>query len=148
MWYHENVGEGECAVVDTYWQTETGSIIITPLPGAVQTKPGSATLPFFGIEPVLLDPTSGKEIDMNGKSVEGVLAIKKPWPSIARTVFGDHARYLETYLKPCAYTSFLTLIKQALKIIAFRSWLLFYGEQKILLTVATDRVPPGRWGRN
>ncbi|KAK4057085.1 acetyl-coenzyme A synthetase 2 [Microbotryomycetes sp. JL221] len=97
-WYWEHVGKKECAVVDTYWQTETGSIIITPLPGATKTKPGAATLPFFGIEPVLLDPTSGKVVEGNQK--EGVLAIKKPWPSIARTVYGDHKRFLETYMKP------------------------------------------------
>ncbi|KDE09541.1 acetyl-coenzyme A synthetase [Microbotryum lychnidis-dioicae p1A1 Lamole] len=97
-WYHEHVGKKECQVVDTYWQTETGSIIITPLPGATKTKPGSATLPFFGIKPVLLDPTTGKVITGNEK--EGVLAVAQPWPSIARTVYGDHQRYLETYLKP------------------------------------------------
>lgn len=95
-WYWEHVGQKECAVVDTYWQTETGSIIITPLPGATKTKPGAATLPFFGIEPVLLDPTTGKLIEGNEK--EGVLAIKKPWPSIARTVYGDHKRFLDTYM--------------------------------------------------
>lgn len=91
-------------MVDTYWQTETGSIIITPIPGATQTKPGSATLPFFGIEPILLDPTSGKEIDVSQADkhqVEGVLAIKNPWPSMARTIYGDHKRFLETYLQPC-----------------------------------------------
>jgi acetyl-CoA synthetase len=98
QWYSKHVGADECAVVDTYWQTETGSIIVTPLPGATPTKPGSATLPFFGIEPVLLDPTSGQEV--HGDNVEGVLAIRKPWPSIARTVYGDHQRYLETYLRP------------------------------------------------
>lgn len=97
-WYHEHVGQKECAVVDTYWQTETGSIIITPLPGATRTKPGSATLPFFGIDPVLLDPQSGEEIKGNDK--EGVLAIRSPWPSIARSVYGDHARYLDTYMNP------------------------------------------------
>jgi len=102
-WYHEHCGSKECAVVDTYWQTETGSIIITPIPGATQTKPGSATLPFFGIEPILLDPTSGKEIDVSQADkhqVEGVLAIKNPWPSMARTIYGDHKRFLETYLQP------------------------------------------------
>lgn len=100
-WYHKNVGDGECAVVDTYWQTETGSIIITPLPGATGPKPGSATVPFFGIEPVLLDAQSGQLLETGkGKHVEGVLAIKKPWPSIARTVYGDHNRYLDTYLRP------------------------------------------------
>lgn len=97
-WYHEHVGQTEAAVVDTYWQTETGSIIIAPLPGATKTKPGSATLPFFGIDPVILDPTSGEEL--KGKDVEGVLAIRKPWPSIARTIWGDHARFLETYMAP------------------------------------------------
>jgi acetyl-CoA synthetase len=97
-WYNEKVGKGRCAVVDTYWQTETGSIIITPLPGAIATKPGSATFPFFGINPVLLDPTTGKEIDGNG--VTGVLAVKQPWPSMARTVYNNHSRFLETYLKP------------------------------------------------
>lgn len=97
-WYHEHVGGKECAVVDTYWQTETGSIIITPLPGATETKPGAATMPFFGIEPVLLDPQTGKVVEGNEK--EGVLAIKKPWPSMARTVYGDHSRFLDTYLKP------------------------------------------------
>ncbi|BGO93616.1 hypothetical protein NBRC10512_001250 [Rhodotorula toruloides] len=95
-WYWEHVGKKECAVVDTYWQTETGSIIITPLPGATKTKPGAATLPFFGIDPVLLDPTTGKEI--TGNDVEGVLCVRKPWPSIARTVYGDHKRFLDTYM--------------------------------------------------
>jgi len=99
-WYNEHVGKHEAAVVDTYWQTETGSIIITPIPGAIGAKPGSATLPFFGIEPVLLEPTTGKAIDPKAEHVEGVLAIKKPWPSIARTIYGDHARFLDTYLKP------------------------------------------------
>lgn len=96
-WYNKHVGRGECAIVDTWWQTETGSILVTPLPGATKVKPGSATLPFWGIQPVLLDPHSGKEIQ--GTDVEGVLAIKSPWPSMARTIYGDHARFLETYLK-------------------------------------------------
>ncbi|KAI8372992.1 acyl-activating enzyme [Radiomyces spectabilis] len=97
-WYNEKVGKNRCAVVDTYWQTETGSIIISPLPGATPTKPGSATLPFFGIDPVLLDPTTGKVLDKEGET--GVLAIRRPWPSMARTVYNNHARFLETYLKP------------------------------------------------
>lgn len=97
-WYNKNVGQEQCAIVDTYWQTETGSIIITPLPGATKTKPGSATRPFWGIEPVLLDPQSGQEL--KGNEVEGVLAIRHPWPSMARTVFNDHQRYLDTYLRP------------------------------------------------
>ncbi|KAG9306981.1 hypothetical protein G9A89_000895 [Geosiphon pyriformis] len=97
-WYHEVVGKKQCAVVDTYWQTETGSIVITPLPGAISTKPGSATYPFFGIEPVVLDPETGEEL--KGNSVEGVLAIKKPWPSMARTIYNNHHRYIETYFNP------------------------------------------------
>lgn len=95
-WYNEHVGKKQCAIVDTFWQTETGSIVVTPFPGAIQTKPGSATVPFFGIEAVLVDPVSGKVVEGNG--VEGVLCIKNPWPSIARTIYRDHKRYLETYM--------------------------------------------------
>ena len=82
--------------MQTYWQTETGSHVITPLGGVTPTKPGSASLPFFGIEPAIIDPVSGEEI--HGNDVEGVLAIKKPWPSMARTVWGAHKRYMDTYL--------------------------------------------------
>jgi acetyl-CoA synthetase len=96
-WYYDVVGEGRCALVDTFWQTETGGHMITPLPGAIDLKPGSATLPFFGVEPVVLDD-KGQEI--SGNDVSGVLAIKAAWPGIARTVYGDHARFLETYFKP------------------------------------------------
>jgi acetyl-CoA synthetase len=95
-WYHEVVGEGRCSIVDTWWQTETGGIMISPLPGATPAKPGSATLPFFGIEPVLLTP-DGNEII--GNDVSGLLAIKKPWPSMARTIQGDHQRFYTTYLE-------------------------------------------------
>jgi len=97
-WYNEHVGKGECAIVDTFWQTETGSIIVTPLPGAIETKPGSATVPFWGIETEVVDGVSGKALE--GPNVEGVLCIKQPWPSIARTIWGDHQRYIDTYLKP------------------------------------------------
>jgi acetyl-CoA synthetase len=97
-WYNEKVGQNRCAVVDTYWQTETGSIIISPLPGSHSTKPGSATLPFFGIKPEILDPTTGKI--MNEINETGVLAISQPWPSMARTVYNNHARFVDTYLKP------------------------------------------------
>jgi len=83
-------------VFQTYWQTETGSNVITPLAGVTPTKPGSASLPFFGIEPAIIDPVSGEEI--HGNDVEGVLAFKKPWPSMARTVWGAHKRYMDTYL--------------------------------------------------
>lgn len=95
-WYYQVVGEGRCSIVDTWWQTETGGIMIAPLPGAVPTKPGSATLPFFGIEPVLLTP-EGAEI--KGDDVSGLLAIKNPWPSMARTIQGDHQRFFQTYLE-------------------------------------------------
>jgi len=95
-WYFEIVGKEEAQIVDTYWQTETGSNVITPLAGVTPTKPGSASLPFFGIEPAIIDPVSGEEI--YGNDVEGVLAFKQPWPSMARTVWGAHKRYMETYL--------------------------------------------------
>ncbi|CAK7217092.1 acetyl-coenzyme A synthetase 2 [Sporothrix bragantina] len=95
-WYFETVGKEEAQVVDTYWQTETGSNVITPLAGVTPTKPGSASLPFFGIEPAIIDPVSGDEI--TGNDVEGVLAFKQAWPSMARTVWGSHKRYLDTYL--------------------------------------------------
>lgn len=98
QWYNDNVGRGKCHICDTYWQTETGSHIITPLASVTPTKPGSASLPMFGIELAIIDPVSGKELE--GNDVEGVLAVKRPWPSMARTVFGDHKRYMETYLKP------------------------------------------------
>jgi acetyl-CoA synthetase len=94
-WYNEVVGGGTCPIVDTWWQTETGGHLITPIPGAIPTKAGSATKPFFGIIPVILDPSSGKELD--GPSVEGVLCIKDSWPGQMRTVFGDHARFIKTY---------------------------------------------------
>jgi acetyl-CoA synthetase len=94
MWYHRVVGEGRCAVVDTWWQTETGGILITPLPGAIPTKPGSATLPFFGIEPVIVEE-GGRILEGNG--VKGNLCIRRSWPGQARTLYGDHARFRETY---------------------------------------------------
>tara|TARA_A100001015_G_scaffold301559_1_gene388542 strand:- start:51 stop:1991 length:1941 start_codon:yes stop_codon:yes gene_type:complete len=94
-WYHRVVGKGECPIVDTWWQTETGGIMISPLPGATATKPGSATLPFFGVQPVILDPVTGKEI--RELECEGVLAIRDSWPGQMRTVFGDHKRFVETY---------------------------------------------------
>ncbi|KAF4123835.1 acetyl-CoA synthetase [Geosmithia morbida] len=95
-WYFEIVGKEEAHVVDTYWQTETGSNVICPLAGVTPTKPGSASLPFFGIEPAIVDPVSGEEL--HGNDVEGVLAFKQPWPSMARTVYGAHKRYMDTYL--------------------------------------------------
>lgn len=95
-WYYDVVGKGRAQICDTYWQTETGSNVITPLAGVTPTKPGSASLPFFGIEPALVDPVTGEEI--HGNNVEGVLAFKQAWPSMARTVWGAHKRYMETYL--------------------------------------------------
>lgn len=94
-WYHKNIGRGQCPIVDTWWQTETGGIMISSLAGVTPEKPGFATLPLPGIEPVLMDE-DGKEIE--GNDVQGNLCIKKPWPSIARTIWGDHDRYLETYM--------------------------------------------------
>ena len=96
-WYYRNAGKERCPIVDTWWQTETGGILISPLPGAIPQKPGSATLPFFGIEPAVLEPESGREIDGNG--VSGVLAMKAPWPGQMRTVYGDHKRFEETYFQ-------------------------------------------------
>ncbi|MHC5112349.1 MAG: acetate--CoA ligase [Planctomycetota bacterium] len=93
LWYHRVVGDERCPIVDTWWQTETGGHMITPLPGAVPAKPGSATVPFFGVRPVLLDP-DGKEIKGAGS---GILCIADPWPGMMRTVYGDHKRFKETY---------------------------------------------------
>ncbi|HEX9081777.1 MAG TPA: acetate--CoA ligase [Holophagaceae bacterium] len=94
-WYHDVVGDKRCTVVDTWWQTETGGILITPLPGVTPTKPGSATLPFFGVKPVIVDPASGKAIE--GNDVSGALCLATPWPGTARTVHGDHTRFKNTY---------------------------------------------------
>ena len=92
-WYHRVVGNNNCPIVDTWWQTETGAHMLTPLPGATDLKPGSATLPFFGVQPVILD-AEGKEIE---GACEGSLAIKASWPSQIRSVFGDHQRCVDTY---------------------------------------------------
>jgi len=96
-WYHVNAGKERCPIVDTWWQTETGGILITPLPGAIDTKPGAATFPFFGIEPVVLDPQTGELLE--GNDVSGVLAMKAPWPGQMRTIYGDHKRFEETYFQ-------------------------------------------------
>ena len=94
-WYNDVVGKGKCPIVDTWWQTETGGHLMTPLPGATATKPGSCTLPFFGVQPVVLEPTTGEELHDNG--IEGVLCIKDSWPGQMRTVWGDHDRFEKTY---------------------------------------------------
>ena len=93
MWYHKTIGGGRCPIVDTWWQTETGSILITPLPGAIPTKPGSATLPFFGVDAAVVDER-GDEV---GANVGGKLIIRKPWPSMLRTIYGDKERYQKQY---------------------------------------------------
>ena len=92
-WYYHVVGDARCPIVDTWWQTETGGILITPLPGCTRLKPGSATRPFFGVEPVLVDP-EGNELE---GAAEGALCVKRSWPGQMRTVFGDHERFVQTY---------------------------------------------------
>ncbi len=94
-WYYHVVGDGRCPIVDTWWQTETGGILITPLPGAIPLKPGSATLPFFGIKPEIMDSEGHL---MEGEA-EGILVISRSWPGQARTVYGDHPRFIDTYFK-------------------------------------------------
>lgn len=93
LWYHDTVGDGRCPIVDTWWQTETGGILISPLPGAIDQKPGSATKPFFGIRPVIVD-NEGKELE---GATEGNLCIADSWPGQMRTVYGDHERFASTY---------------------------------------------------
>ncbi|MEM7070912.1 MAG: acetate--CoA ligase [Pseudomonadota bacterium] len=92
-WYYEVVGESKCPIMDTWWQTETGGILISPLAGAIDLKPGSATLPFLGVEPVLLD-TDGRELE---NACEGNLCLKRSWPGQMRTLYGDHKRFIDTY---------------------------------------------------
>ena len=94
-WYYHVVGNENCPIVDTWWQTETGGHLITPFPGATELKPGSVTLPFFGVEPCLVDD-QGNELE---GEAEGALCIKRPWPGQMRTLFGDHERFIETYFK-------------------------------------------------
>jgi acetyl-CoA synthetase len=96
MWYHKHVGKERCEIVDAWWQTETGGHMIAPFPGAIATKPGSATKPFFGVQPVMLSP-EGKVQEQT--KAEGVLAIKDSWPGQARTIWGDHGRFVSTYFE-------------------------------------------------
>lgn len=93
MWYYTEVGKKRCSIVDTYWQTETGGHVLTPLPGVTPMKPGSASFPFFGVKPILLDET-GAEVVGEG---EGALAFAAPWPGIMRTVYNNHERFEATY---------------------------------------------------
>lgn len=95
LWYWKLVGKEECSVVDTFWQTETGGHVVAPLPGVHSVKPGAAGFPCIGIDAVLLDPVTGKEL--TDFDVEGVLCIRKPWPGLARTIYGDHDRFYKTY---------------------------------------------------
>ncbi|AOH35944.1 acetate--CoA ligase [Luteimonas sp. JM171] len=101
-WYHEVVGDGRCPIVDTWWQTENGGILIAPLPGAFDLKPGSATFPFFGVKPALVD-ANGNVVEGEG---EGNLVITDAWPGMMRTVYGDHERFIETYFKTYPGTYF------------------------------------------
>ena len=94
-WYNDVVGKGRCPIVDTFWQTETGGHMLTPLPGATDLKPGAAQQPFFGVQPVVLEPTTGQVVE--GNDVEGVLCIKDSWPGQMRTIWGDHERFEKTY---------------------------------------------------
>jgi acetyl-CoA synthetase len=93
MWYHEQIGNENCPIVDTYWQTETGGVIFTPLPGATDTIPGSTTHPFFGVKPIIVDE-GGQPVDANEG---GYICIREPWPGLMRTVYGDHERFINTY---------------------------------------------------
>ena len=101
-WYWRVVGDGRCPIVDTWWQTETGGILITPLPGAIDQKPGSATKPFFGVKPAIVD-ANGKQLD---GACEGNLVITDSWPGQMRTVYGDHERFIDTYFKTYPGTYF------------------------------------------
>ena len=94
-WYHRVVGDGRCPIVDTWWQTETGGVLISPLPGAIAQKPGSATLPFFGVKPAIVD-TEGRELE---GACEGNLVLTDSWPGQMRTVYGDHDRFIDTYFR-------------------------------------------------
>ena len=95
LWYHKNVGKGRCPIVDTWWQTETGGILIAPLPGALDLKPGSATLPFFGVKPVIVDEKGQRYPD--NVPAKGNLCLEAPWPGMMRTVYGDPTRFRDTY---------------------------------------------------
>ena len=93
LWYYDNIGGGRCPIMDTWWQTETGGILITPLAGATPMKPGSASFPFFGVDPVVLNQ-DGKEVEPDDS---GFLCIRKPWPGMMRTVYGNHELFVNTY---------------------------------------------------
>jgi acetyl-CoA synthetase len=102
-WYFRVCGDSRCPIVDTYWQTETGGHVITPIPGAMDYKPGAASFPFFGLEPVIFDEKGNR---LEGNGVEGILCFARPWPGMARTIFGDHERYLNVYVRSYPGTYF------------------------------------------
>ena len=102
-WYNDNIGKGRCAIVDTYWQTETGGIMLTPLPGATPTKPGACMQPFFGIKVSLRNSLDHTLIEGAG---EGVIVCESTWPSLGRTVYNNHQRYLKTYMSEVPGTYF------------------------------------------
>eukprot|EP00586_Coscinodiscus_wailesii_P018786 CAMPEP_0172510214 /NCGR_PEP_ID=MMETSP1066-20121228/227037_1 /TAXON_ID=671091 /ORGANISM="Coscinodiscus wailesii, Strain CCMP2513" /LENGTH=710 /DNA_ID=CAMNT_0013289081 /DNA_START=31 /DNA_END=2163 /DNA_ORIENTATION=+ len=133
-WYYEKVGGGRCTVVDTYWQTETGGHIIAPQASVIPTKPGSCSLPFYGIEPVILNPSTGEELP--GNDVQGVLALKSPWPGMARTCLYDHPRYVQTYLAP--YKGYYTTGDAALRDKDGYYWIL--GRTDDVLNVSGHRI--------
>src|SRR5258705_3624021 len=95
LWYYRVVGDERCPIVDTWWQTETGGILITPLPGAIAQKPGSATLPFFGVKPAIVDANGA----LQEGAAEGNLVLTDSWPGQMRTLYGDHQRFIDTYFK-------------------------------------------------
>ncbi|XP_049850062.1 acetyl-coenzyme A synthetase-like isoform X2 [Schistocerca gregaria] len=97
-WYYRVVGKGKCSIVDSYWMTESGGILLAPIPGVTPMKPGSCCLPFFGIKPALIDPNTGDEL--TSKGIKGVMCVSKPWPSMARGMHGDYKRFVCTYFEP------------------------------------------------
>ncbi len=94
-WYYRVVGDARCPIVDTWWQTETGGHLITPLPGAIDMKPGSASVPFFGVTPAIVDAATGEELH---GACEGALILTRPWPAMMRSLYGDHKRFIELLL--------------------------------------------------
>lgn len=121
-WYHQAVGKGKAHVLDTYFQTETGSLVLTPLAGVTPTKPGSCTLPFFGADPVILDSVTGKEIE--SPCPEGILAFRDPWPSMARSAWGDPERFLDTYFRP--YPGYYVCLIRSMDLSPTVDWLTFF----------------------
>lgn len=133
-WYYNVIGGGKCDIVDTWWQTETGGILMTPIPGMAPIKPGACSHPFFGIQPALLNPTSGEEI--TDCDTKGVLGFRSPWPGIARSIFNDHSRYVETYFKP--YPGFYFSGDGAMRDEDGHYWI--YGRVDDVISVSGHRI--------